>query len=112
MNFVAASAVESSTFWKDLALEAISAGPRLRTVDLRKIGVARDAGLLHWWEAPDDVDQERREVDFLTGNAEVLALALRINSYQLTTLSFAIAIASNCALSISVLFNMNGLIYL
>lgn len=100
MNFVAASAVESSTFWKDFALEAISAGPRLRTVDLRRIGVVRGASLLHWWEAPDGVDQERREVDFLTGNAEVLALALRIISYQLTTLSFVNSIASNCALPI------------
>lgn len=71
----------------------------------------RSAALLHWWEAPDGVDRERREVDFLTGNAEVLALALRIISYQLTILSFANSIASNCNLPVTVVFNMSDLIY-
>lgn len=73
----------------------------------------RGAGLLHWWEALDGVDRERREVDFLTGNAEVLALALRIISYQLTTLFLSpIQLLSTTLGLFSVFFNMSDLIYL
>jgi hypothetical protein len=71
------------------------------------------AGLLHWWEAPDGVDRERREVDFLTGNAEVLALALRIVSYQLTTLSLSpIQLLPTAFCLFSIFINMSDLVYL
>lgn len=73
----------------------------------------RGAGLLHWWEATDGVDREKREVDFLTGNAEVLALALRIMPYQLTPVSLSpIQLLPTSTCVSSVFINMSDLILL
>lgn len=84
MNFVAASAVESSTFWKDFTLEAIAAGPEAAYSLSEKNWCSERRGVIALVGGADGVDQERREVDFLTGKTEVLALALRIISYRLT----------------------------